>query len=160
LSARIDRIAATLAAACAAAFAAFANAAAPAQALAPFQVEGKEIRAPLTGTPGDPVRGKEVVRGREEVNCLICHSVPGTEDRFMGNLGPSLAGVGARFSAGQLRLWLVDAKRVVADTIMPSYYRIDGLQMVAARYRGRPILDAQQIEDAVAYLSSLREQAR
>jgi len=125
----------------------------------PFQVDGREIRASLTGVPGDVARGREVVRGREEVNCLLCHSVPGTADRFMGNLGPPLAGAGARFSAGQLRLWLVDAKRVVPETIMPSYYRVEGLNMVASRYREKPILDAQQIEDAVAYLATLKEGA-
>ena len=126
----------------------------------PYQVEGGEIRASLTGVPGDEERGRDVVRGREEVNCLLCHSLPGTGDPFMGNLGPSLAGVGARLSAAQLRLWLVDAKRVVPETIMPSYYRVEGLNMVAARYRGKPILDAQQIEDAVSYLATLTQSAR
>jgi L-cysteine S-thiosulfotransferase len=156
LSARTDKIAAGIAAACAAAF----WSCAAAQALVPFQVDGREIRASLTGAPGDAARGLEVVRGREEVNCLLCHTVPGTADRFMGNLGPPLAGAGARFSAGQLRLWLVDPKRIAPDTIMPSYYRVDGLEMVAARYRGKPILDAQQIEDAVSYLATLKEGAR
>lgn len=146
----------SIAAACAAAFPAWAAA----QALVPYQVEGGEIRASLTGVPGDAARGREVVRGREEVNCLLCHSVPGTGDPFMGNLGPPLAGVGARFSIGQLRLWLVDAKRAEPNTIMPSYYRVEGLQMVAARHRGKPILDPQQIEDAVAYLATLTEPAR
>jgi sulfur-oxidizing protein SoxX len=158
LSARTHRVgvAAGIAAACAAVF----LPPAAAQELVQFQVDGREIRAPLTATPGEVSRGREVVRGREEVNCLICHAVPGTGDRFMGNLGPSLAGVGARFSAGQLRLWLVDAKHVVPDTIMPSYYAVEGLQMVATRYRGKTILDAQQIEDAVSYLATLREGAR
>ena len=133
---------------------------AAAQALVPFQVEGGEIRASLTGEPGDAARGREVVRGREEVNCLLCHALPGTGDPFMGNLGPSLAGVGARLSAGRLRLWLVDAKRAEPNTIMPSYYRVEGLQMVAARYRGKPILEPQQIEDAVTYLTTLTEPAR
>ena len=149
-------VAAGIAAACAAVF----SPPAAAQALVAFQVDGREIRAPLTGAPGDAARGLDVVRGREEVNCLLCHSVPGTTDRFMGNLGPPLAGAGARFSTGQLRLWLVDAKRVVPETIMPSYYRVDGLNRVATRYRGKPILDAQQIEDAVSYLATLMEDVR
>jgi L-cysteine S-thiosulfotransferase len=153
LSVRNNSIAA---AACAAVF----SVPAAAQVLVPYQVEGREIRSPLTAQPGDVDRGRDVVRGREEVNCLLCHSVPGTGDRFMGNLGPPLAGAGARFSAGQLRLWLVDAKRIVPETIMPSYYRVEGLNMVAARYRGKPILDAQQIEDAVSYLATLTEGAR
>jgi len=155
LKSRNDRIVATVAA-CAAAF----SVSAAAQALVPYRVEGGEIRKALTAQPGDAERGREVVRGREEVNCLLCHSVPDTYDRFMGNLGPPLAGAGARFSAGKLRLWLVDAKRIVPQTIMPSYYRVEGLNMVAARYRGKPILDAQQIEDAVSYLVTLKEDAR
>lgn len=156
MNARLKECTAGVTAACAAAF----SSCAAAQALVPFQVDGREIRASLTGVPGDVARGREVVRGRDEVNCLLCHSVPGTSDRFMGNLGPPLAGAGARFSAGQLRLWLVDAKRIVPETIMPSYYRVEGLNMVARRYRGKPILEAQQIEDAVSYLATLTERAR
>jgi L-cysteine S-thiosulfotransferase len=89
-------------------------------------------------------------------NCLLCHAVPETGARFMGNLGPPLSGVGARLSPGQLRLRLVDTKRVNPDSIMPSYFKSDGLVEVAQAYRGKTILTAQQIEDVVAYLVSLR----
>ena len=89
-------------------------------------------------------------------NCLLCHALPETGARFMGNLAPSLSGVGARLSAGQLRLRLVDSMRLNRDTIMPSYYRVDGLSQVAQAFRGKPILTAQQIEDTIAYLASLR----
>lgn len=129
-------------------------------ALVAYRVAAGAIDAPLTGAAGDAARGREVVRERSAGNCLLCHSVPGTGDSFMGDLGPPLAGVGARFSTSQLRLRLVDAARVVPDTIMPSYYRVDGLNMVAAAWRGRPILEAQQIEDAVAFLATLRGEAR
>jgi sulfur-oxidizing protein SoxX len=74
----------------------------------------------------------------------------------MGNLASPLAGVGTRLSEGQLRLRIVDSARLNRDTIMPSYYRVDGLNQVAAAWRGKPILTAQQIEDAVAYLRTLR----
>lgn len=74
----------------------------------------------------------------------------------MGDLGPSLAGVGSRLSAGQIRLRIVDAMRLNPDTIMPSYYRVDGLNQVAEAWRGKPVLSAQQIEDAIAYLQTLR----
>ena len=89
-------------------------------------------------------------------NCLLCHALPETGARFMGNLAPSLSGVGDRLDAGQLRLRLVDSMRVNRDTIMPSYYRVDGLNQVAQSFRGKPILSAQQIEDTVAYLQTLR----
>lgn len=113
------------------------------------------IVSPLSAAAGDPVRGREVVLGRDG-NCLLCHAVPGTGARFMGDLGPSLAGVGARLGPGQLRLRLVDSKRLNPESIMPSYYRTEGLVQVAEAYRGKTVLSAQQIEDAIAYLASLR----
>jgi len=68
-----------------------------------------------------------------------------------------LRGTGARWSEGQLRLRIVDARRVNPATIMPPFYIIEGLTRVAAPWRGKPILSAQQIEDVVAYLATLRE---
>jgi len=113
------------------------------------------IESPLTAAAADPARGREVLLGRDG-NCLLCHAVPGTGARFMGDLGPSLAGVGARLTPGQLRLRLVDSKRLNPESIMPSYYRTEGFVQVAAAYRGKTVLSAQQIEDAIAYLASLR----
>ena len=124
-------------------------------ALVAYRVVGDAIPEPLAAGAPDPARGREVVMGRDG-NCLLCHALPETGARFMGNIGPSLSGVGARLSAGQLRLRLVDSMRLNTDTIMPSYYRVDGLNRVAQAFRGKPILTAQQIEDTVAYLASLR----
>ena len=126
-----------------------------ADAPAPYRVEENAIRAPLTGTPGDAARGREIVLARD-YNCLLCHVVPGGEGRAMGNLAPPLNGVGARLSEGQMRLRIVDSLRVNRDTIMPSYYRTEGLSRVAEPWRGKPILTAQQVEDAVAWLLTLR----
>ncbi len=89
-------------------------------------------------------------------NCLLCHAVPETGARFMGDLGPPLSGVASRLTAGQLRLRIVDSRRLNPDTIMPPYYSTDGLAQVAEAWRGRPVLAAQQVEDVVAYLSTLR----
>jgi sulfur-oxidizing protein SoxX len=89
--------------------------------------------------------------------CILCHSGPFPEEKFQGDLAPSLAGAGSRWSAGQLRLRLVAAARLNPATIMPSYYRVDGLDRVGAAWRGKPILTAEQIEDIVAYLATLRE---
>jgi len=160
LSTRPVHRAAIIAAAAVSAFTAATPVCAAAQDLAAFRVEGDRIPAPLTAEPGDAARGRAAVLGREAGNCLLCHAVPDSGERFMGNLGPSLAGVGARLSAAQLRLRLVDAQRVVPESIMPSYYRIDGLRSVAAAWRGKPMLSAQQIEDAVAYLATLKEPLR
>jgi len=101
----------------------------------------------LTGKPGDPARGL----------CLLCHSAPIPEERFQGNLAPNLAGAGSRATPDQLRLRLVDPARLNPDTIMPPYYRVDGLTRVAKNFQGKTILTAEQIEDVVAYLASLKE---
>lgn len=128
--------------------------------LVAYQVRGDAIDAPLTPVPGDPARGKQVVVDREAGHCLICHAIPDSGERFMGNVGPSLSGVGTRLSAGQIRLRLVDPTRAKPDAVMPSYYRIEGLRDVAGAWRGKPILTARQIEDAVAYLATLKGKAR
>ena len=124
--------------------------------LRPFQVVGDAIPASLTGMAGDAERGRTIVVKREST-CLLCHSGPFPEGRLQGDLSPDLKGVGARWTQGQLRLRLVDASRLNPATIMPSYYRVDGLHRVAPAWRGKPILSAEQIEDVVAYLATLRE---
>jgi sulfur-oxidizing protein SoxX len=132
-----------------------AGAASAQDTLVPFRVEAGEIRLPLAAEPGDPARGRTILMGRDG-NCLLCHAVPETGAPFMGNLAHSLSGVGARLNAGQLRLRIVDSMRVNPDTLMPSYYRVEGLNQVAAAYQGKPVLTAQQVEDTVAYLLTLR----
>jgi sulfur-oxidizing protein SoxX len=119
-------------------------------------VMGDSIPASLTGSPGDPQRGRAIVINRQ-YTCILCHSGPFAEEKFQGDLAPSLAGAGSRWSEGQLRLRLVDASRLNPATIMPSYYRVEGLERVGAPWRGKPILSAEQIEDVVAYLVTLRE---
>jgi L-cysteine S-thiosulfotransferase len=130
--------------------------AAAAQELRPYTVTGDSIAESLTGTPGDATRGRALVLERTST-CILCHSGPFPEEKFQGDLAPNLAGSGSRWSEGQLRLRLVNASRLNAATIMPSYYRVDGLERVAPAWRGKPILSAEQIEDIVAYLASLRE---
>ena len=129
---------------------------AAAQALVPYQVEAGEIRSPLAGS-GDAARGRAVALSRESGNCFLCHAFPAAGETPLGNIGPPLAGVGARLSAGQLRLRVVDSARVSPRSVMPAYYRVEGLNQVAAAYRGKPLLSAQQVEDVVAYLAQLRD---
>jgi L-cysteine S-thiosulfotransferase len=126
------------------------------QPLRPYTVTGDAIRESLTGSPGDAARGRKLIVERTNT-CILCHSGPFPEEKFQGDLAPNLAGAGSRWSIGQLRLRLVDASRLNPATIMPSYYRIDGLDRVAEAFRGKPILSAEQIEDIVAYLATLRE---
>jgi sulfur-oxidizing protein SoxX len=126
------------------------------EALRPFVVVGDAIPQSLTVQGGDPQRGRDVVVSRQLGNCLLCHRVPISEERFQGNLGPDLSRVATRLSEGQLRLRIVDASRLNPSTIMPPYYRVEGLQRVMAAYRDKPILTAEQVEDVVAFLWTLR----
>ena len=129
---------------------------AAAQELRRYEVTGDAIAKSLTGAPGDPARGRTTLLNRQST-CILCHNGPFPEEKFQGDLAPNLAGSGSRWSEGQLRLRLVDASRLNEATIMPSYYRVDDLHRVGPAWRGKPILSAEQIEDIVAYLVTLRE---
>jgi len=115
------------------------------------------IPQPLTGAQGDPARGRAIVASRQIGLCLLCHSGPFPEERFQGNLAPDLTGAGKRWSEGQLRLRIVDSPRINPTTIMPAYHRSDGLVRVAPAFRGKPVLSAEQIEDVVAFLMTLKD---
>ena len=105
---------------------------------------------------GDPARGRALVLARESANCVLCHTVPDPAVKFAGDVGPPLAGIGARLSEAQLRLRVADNLRVNPSTVMPSYYKIDGLDRVAGIYAGKPVLTAQEVEDVVAWLVTLK----
>jgi L-cysteine S-thiosulfotransferase len=124
-------------------------------ALVSYRIENNAIPIPLTREPGDPARGKTAVLSRDGGNCYLCHQIPDAGDTPLGNLSPPLNGVGKRLSAAQLRLRIVDSTRLNPETIMPAYYRIEGLHRVAPAYAGKPLLTAQQVEDVVAYLLTL-----
>ena len=114
-----------------------------------------EIPTPLTGARGDPARGRAIVANRQVGLCLLCHSGPFPEERFQGNLAPDLRSA-AQLSEGEIRLRIVDPGRANPNTIMPAYYRSEGLTRVAPAFRGQTILTAEQIEDIVAYLLTLK----
>jgi L-cysteine S-thiosulfotransferase len=120
------------------------------------QAADDAIPLPLAGAAGDAARGKAIVLDRQVGLCLLCHSGPFPEERFQGDLAPSLSGVGARLSEGQIRLRIVDASRVNPQTIMPAYFRTEGLTRVTPSQRGKTVLGAQQIEDVVAFLVTLK----
>jgi sulfur-oxidizing protein SoxX len=123
----------------------------------PYTIVGDAIPAPLSATPGDAGRGRAIIVNRQLGLCLLCHSGPFPEEKLQGTLAPSLAGAGARSSVGQLRLRIVDAGHLNPDTIMPSYYRTEGLTRVAPAFAGKSVLSAEQIEDVVAFLATLRD---
>jgi sulfur-oxidizing protein SoxX len=113
---------------------------------------------PLTGRPGDPRRGRAIAANSDRGNCIICHAIPLPEipAGVFGDLGPPLDGVGARLSVAELRSRVVDARELNPQTVMPPYHVISGLHRVQRHYVGRPILSAQDVEDVVAYLVTLR----
>jgi len=126
------------------------------QDLRPYTIIGDAIPASLTGAAGDPVRGRAIVVDRRSGACLLCHTGPFPEEKFQGSLAPDLSSSGSHWSEGQLRLRLVDPTRLNPNTIMPAYYRVEGLTRVGQAWRGKPILSAEQIEDVIAFLSSSR----
>lgn len=136
---------------------ALAAGSASAQTLVTYTPVGDAIPQSLTGQPGDALRGRAIVVNRQKGLCLLCHTGPFAEERFQGDLAPSLAGAGSRWNEGQLRLRIVDSRRVSTETIMPSYYRLDGLNRVGTSWRGKPVLTAAEIEDVVAFLLTLKE---
>jgi L-cysteine S-thiosulfotransferase len=111
----------------------------------------------LTGAKGDPARGRAIVVNRQVGLCLLCHSGPFPEERFQGNLAPDLSGAGKRSTEAQLRLRIADSSRINPATIMPAYHRSEGLVRVAPAWRGKPVLTAEQIEDVVAFLMTLKD---
>ncbi len=133
------------------------NAAASDHGLIPYEVRGDAVPEPLGGLKGDAARGRAIVLDRRSGNCLICHAFPIEREPFQGEIGPPLAGVASRLTEGQIRLRLIDQSRINPKTIMPPYYRVEGLTNVAPEYKGKPALSAQGIEDVVAYLASLTE---
>lgn len=121
----------------------------------PYDVEGDAIRRPLTAVRGDATRGRALVGNRQTGLCLLCHSGPFPDRHLQGTLAPDLAGAGARWSEGQLRLRLVDPRRLDPAALMPAYGVADSHARVGAAWRGRTVLTPQQIEDVVAYLRTL-----
>jgi len=118
-------------------------------------VMGDSIPAPLTAAPADVERGRAVFLDRDRGHCLLCHAITALDEPFQGNIGPELTGAGARLSVGQLRLRVVDASHLNPNTIMPPYFRTEDLHDVQADYRNRPVLNAQEVEDVIAYLDML-----
>ena len=116
-----------------------------------------EAAVSLTGQPGDPLRGRQIVLNRQTGLCLLCHQGPFPEERFQGTLGPELSASVAKLSAGRIRAQIVDAGQFNPQTIMPPYFRTDRLNRVAPQFAGRTLLEAQDIEDVVAFLMTLKK---
>ena len=109
--------------------------------------------APL-GPAGDAARGRALFATRDEARCILCHAAPGIEGG--GNFGPALSGIGSRLSPDQIRLRIADITRVNAEAVMPTFHHSEGMVRVAPQFAGKPVLSAAQVEDLVAFLSTLQ----
>ena len=118
--------------------------------------DGDAIPSSLSGQPGDPIKGRTIVTSRQTGLCILCHAGPFPEERFQGNLAHDLKLSVANLSAAQLRARLVDPSKTNTNTIMPAYFRIDHLQRVAPPFAGKTVLSAQEIEDVIAYLLTIK----
>lgn len=118
-------------------------------------VSGNSITVSLTGKAGDPVKGREVAINRKKGNCLACHAMPVPEQPYHGEVGPDLNDVAGRLSEGEIRLRIVNPKYNNPNTIMPAFYRTEGLHRVTKKFQGKPMLTAAEVEDVVAYLMTL-----
>jgi len=132
-------------------------ASASADQLRPVAIDGDAIGQSLTGAAGDAGRGRAIVADRQKGLCLLCHTGPFPEQRFQGTLAPDLRGAGARWSEAQLRLRIADSGKLNPATIMPSYYRVEGLTRVGSAWQNKPVLTAEEIEDVVAFLVTLKD---
>ncbi|SDQ75960.1 sulfur oxidation c-type cytochrome SoxX [Pseudovibrio sp. Tun.PSC04-5.I4] len=129
--------------------------------IAPDDVQFVEatVSTSLTGQAGDPAKGRDWFANRKLGNCLACHANSNlSEEQFHGEIGPYLDGVASTYSEAELRAIVINSKAVFGEeTIMPAFYRVSGLSRVAKKFKGKPILSAEQVEDIVAYLATLKE---
>ena len=119
-------------------------------------VDDHSIPKSLTGKPGDAKKGRATAINRKKGNCLACHVLPIPEQAYHGQIGPDLNGVASRYKEGEIRLRVVNPKVVNADTIMPAFYKNDGLHRVLKKFKGKTVLSAAEVEDVVAYMMTLK----
>jgi sulfur-oxidizing protein SoxX len=132
--------------------------AAVAEEIVAYEIVDGTIPKSLTGQPGDPVAGREVVINRRLGNCVACHTATELSDQqFHGEVGPPLDGVADRWDEATLRMIIVNAKMIYDGTVMPAFYKHDGFTRVASKFEGKTIMSAQQVEDVVAYLMTLKD---
>ena len=140
---------------------ALATATAHAGDVAPMDVKFTDdgVMASLTGVAGDAAKGRAVFSNRKLGNCLACHvNAEQKEHSFHGEVGPTLDGAADRYSEAELRAIVINSKEALTEeTIMPGFYSLKLGVRVNKKFTDKTILTAQQVEDVVAYLSTLKE---
>ncbi len=123
----------------------------------PWKIKNYAINAPFGGFKGNAQRGRKIVINKNKGNCLACHNLPIPEETFHGTVGPPLHGIASRLSEGQIRLRVADEQKVIPTTIMPGFYKDPKENnRVDDNYWGKPVLNAQEAEDVIAYLMTLK----
>jgi len=123
----------------------------------PWKIENYAIKKPLGNFNGDAQRGRKIVINKDKGNCLACHNLPIPEESFHGTVGPPLQGIASRLSKGQIRLRVADEQKVIPTTIMPGFYKDPKENnRVDDDFWGKPVLTAQEAEDVIAYLMTLK----
>jgi sulfur-oxidizing protein SoxX len=124
---------------------------------APSPADLAGIARSLTGSIGDPARGRIVLVDKDKGNCLACHRVPAlSEEPAQGDLGPNLNGVGGRFTEAQLRQIMVDPKVLFPNTVMPAFHIVPDFQRIPRNLAGNTVLAPGEVEDVIAFLKDLR----
>ncbi len=123
----------------------------------PWKIENYAIKKPLGGFTGDAQRGRKIAINQDKGNCLACHSLPIPEESFHGTVGPPLQGIASRLNKGQIRLRVADEQKINPFTIMPGFYKNPKENnRVADDFWGKPVLTAQETEDVITYLMTLK----
>ena len=127
--------------------------------LVSYKVVDDTIPASLTGKSGDAANGKKIYLNRKKGNCLACHVTKDMADQpFHGNVGPPMDGVAGRYTEAELRMRIVNPKVMNPDTIMPAFYRADGFHRVLKKFQGKTVISAQEVEDIIAYLMTMKDE--
>ena len=124
-----------------------------------YQTYKDTVPQPLSNSYANPEKGKQLVIDRNKGNCLSCHQLPIPEEEFHGTIGPSLTQVSSRLTPEQIRLRIIDMKRLNPLTIMPSYFQsTTPLNRISSQFEGTTLLTPDEIEHIIAYLMTLKSE--
>ncbi len=112
-------------------------------------------------TLSDAEQGLRIMANRQQGNCVTCHQVSVLRDAKgidgaagkQGDFGPSLDGVATRYNATQLRQWVMDARLLKPNTLMPPFGTLEGTTQANP---ARPMLTPEEIDKVTAALATLR----
>ena len=126
--------------------------------------EDGAVAQSLTGVAGNADEGAKIMN-KGAGNCIACHEVTALKDLpFHGEIGPPLDGAADRWTEAELRGIVANAKIMFPDTMMPAFYKVSGFVRPGNAYTGKaaaeadltPLLTAQEIEDVVSYLMTMK----